>query len=50
MGWSRLSKVVGHWILLTDKALISSDERKVKSTLEMESETGFDIFMMPSVY
>jgi hypothetical protein len=42
--------VVGLSILFTDKALISAEERKPKSTLEMESETGVAMFILAANY
>ena len=46
MGCSKLSKVVGFAILLTLKALISSLERKPKSTAPTTDETGCDMFIL----
>lgn len=46
MGFSRLSKVVGFSILLTEMFLISAGVKKSKSTLSMTDETGWEIFMV----
>lgn len=49
MGLSRVSKVVGFSILLTDMDLISRGVRKSKSTAAMAEATGWEMFMMLDV-
>ncbi len=46
IGFNRLSNVVGFSILLTEIALISAGVRKPKSTLSMEDDIGWEIFMV----
>ena len=45
-GWSRVSNVVGFWTFFTERALMSSEERKPKSTLPMQEAIGCEIFMV----
>ena len=47
-GCSRESKVVGFVIRFTERALISSEERKPNSTPEMAEDMGCEIFIMAS--
>ena len=46
MGFSRLSKVVGFSIRLTEIDLISVGVRKSKSTLSIADDTGWEIFIV----
>ena len=49
-GWSRVSNVVGFWTFFTERALMSSEERKPKSTLPMQEAIGCEIFMLVYVF
>ena len=38
--------MVGFWIFFTERALMSSEERKPKPTLPMQEAIGCEIFMV----